>query len=106
MGIPEFDPAYGRTVPLAEGIARLTANNPSPFTFFGTNGYLVGREFYEMVAIRRMTPQDAIVLRKRFGGRVVIAGALGTCQARPQLSGSLPTTISARKPPGAAFRWA
>ena len=44
MGIPEFDPAYGRTVPLAEGIARLTANNPSPFTFFGTNGYLVGRD--------------------------------------------------------------
>ncbi|WP_180903224.1 MBL fold metallo-hydrolase [Martelella soudanensis] len=44
MSIPEFDPAYGRAVPLAEGIARLTAKNPSPFTFHGTNGYLVGRD--------------------------------------------------------------
>lgn len=37
-----FDPAYGRAVPVAEGIQRLTANNPSPFTFHGTNSYIVG----------------------------------------------------------------
>ena len=44
MSNPEFDPAYGDPVPLAEGIARLTAKNPSPFTYHGTNGYLVGRD--------------------------------------------------------------
>lgn len=44
MSIPEFDPAYGRAVTIADGIARLTADNPSPFTYFGTNGYLVGGE--------------------------------------------------------------
>lgn len=49
MSIREFDPAYGRAVPLAEAITRLTANNPSPFTFHGTNGYLVGRD--ELVVI-------------------------------------------------------
>ena len=46
MDSPEFDlsfePAYGRAVPVAPGIARLTVNNPGPFTFHGTNSYLVG----------------------------------------------------------------
>ncbi|MGB3833891.1 MAG: MBL fold metallo-hydrolase [Mesorhizobium sp.] len=43
-----FDPAYGSAVPVggdaAAGLARLTAPNPSPFTFHGTNTYLVGRD--------------------------------------------------------------
>nr|WP_272210236.1 MBL fold metallo-hydrolase [Marinicella sp. W31]MDC2876101.1 MBL fold metallo-hydrolase [Marinicella sp. W31] len=46
MNEPEFerafDPAYGRTVAITDGVSRLTAENPSPFTFHGTNGYLVG----------------------------------------------------------------
>ncbi|RWX06509.1 MBL fold metallo-hydrolase [Rhizobium hidalgonense] len=37
-----FEPAYGRAVPVVSGIARITAENPGPFTFFGTNSYLVG----------------------------------------------------------------
>ena len=37
-----FDPAYGTPVAVAPGIQRLTANNPSPFTFHGTNSYIVG----------------------------------------------------------------
>lgn len=37
-----FDPAYGRPVTVAPGIQRLTAENPSPFTFHGTNSYIVG----------------------------------------------------------------
>jgi glyoxylase-like metal-dependent hydrolase (beta-lactamase superfamily II) len=37
-----FDPAYGHTVPLAPGVERLTVNNPSAFTFHGTNSYIVG----------------------------------------------------------------
>ena len=37
-----FDPAYGRAVPLAPGVERLTVNNPSAFTFHGTNSYIVG----------------------------------------------------------------
>ncbi|MBB3659578.1 glyoxylase-like metal-dependent hydrolase (beta-lactamase superfamily II) [Rhizobium sp. BK650] len=37
-----FEPAYGQPVPVADGIQRLTAKNPSPFTFHGTNSYIVG----------------------------------------------------------------
>lgn len=37
-----FDPHYGTAVEVAPGIRRLTANNPGPFTFFGTNTYLLG----------------------------------------------------------------
>ena len=39
-----FDPAYGMAVTVAPDVQRLTARNPSPFTFHGTNSYLVGRE--------------------------------------------------------------
>ncbi|ODT08533.1 MAG: MBL fold metallo-hydrolase [Mesorhizobium sp. SCN 65-20] len=39
-----FEPAYGQAVPIADGVVRLTANNPSPFTFHGTNSYIVGKD--------------------------------------------------------------
>ncbi|MES5097351.1 MBL fold metallo-hydrolase [Agrobacterium sp. BA1120] len=38
----DFDPAYGIAVPVAEGVQRITVNNPSAFTFHGTNSYIVG----------------------------------------------------------------
>ncbi len=37
-----FDPRYGEAVKLSPLVARLTAPNASPFTFHGTNTYLVG----------------------------------------------------------------
>ena len=39
-----FEPHYGEAVPVAEGVERLTVNNPSAFTFHGTNSYIVGRQ--------------------------------------------------------------
>ncbi|WP_269932166.1 MBL fold metallo-hydrolase [Aminobacter sp. HY435] len=39
-----FEPAYGLAVPVADGVLRLTVNNPSPFTFHGTNSYLIGKD--------------------------------------------------------------
>lgn len=39
-----FEPHYGEAVPVAEGVERLTVNNPSAFTFHGTNSYIVGRK--------------------------------------------------------------
>lgn len=38
----EFDPRYGEAVELLPGVRRLTAENPGPFTFHGTNSYLIG----------------------------------------------------------------
>ena len=39
-----FEPAYGEAVPVAPGVARLTVDNPSAFTFHGTNSYIVGTD--------------------------------------------------------------
>lgn len=36
--------AYGEPRELAPGVIRLVANNPSPFTFHGTNTYIVGEK--------------------------------------------------------------
>jgi CysZ protein len=44
--------------------------------FYGLNGYLLGREFFDMVASRRMSPGDAIAFRKANRFRVFIAGVL------------------------------
>jgi CysZ protein len=38
------------------------------------NGYLVGREYMEMVAMRRLTPKDAKAFRKANGGSTFVAG--------------------------------
>ncbi|KQV43619.1 MULTISPECIES: MBL fold metallo-hydrolase [unclassified Rhizobium] len=51
----EFQPAYGQAVPVAEGVERITVNNPSPFTFHGTNSYIVGKH---SVAVVDPGPQD------------------------------------------------
>ncbi|NNU63097.1 MBL fold metallo-hydrolase [Ochrobactrum soli] len=39
-----FSPEYGKPVELSKGIVRLTANNPSAFTFHGTNSYIIGQD--------------------------------------------------------------
>ncbi len=38
----DFQPAYGIAVPVAQNVQRITVNNPSAFTFHGTNSYIVG----------------------------------------------------------------
>jgi len=39
-----FDPCYGQRVELFPGLCRLTAQNPGPFTFHGTNTYILGQK--------------------------------------------------------------
>ncbi len=38
----EFDPRHGNAVRLSPLVRRITANNPGPFTFHGTNTFLIG----------------------------------------------------------------
>ena len=39
-----FLPEYGTPVAVSKGLLRLTVNNPSAFTFHGTNSYIVGTD--------------------------------------------------------------
>ncbi|MBK5568293.1 MBL fold metallo-hydrolase [Ensifer sp. SSB1] len=39
----EFKPAHGEAVTVADDVQRITVNNPGPFTFHGTNSYIVGK---------------------------------------------------------------
>ncbi|PWK68122.1 MBL fold metallo-hydrolase [Aminobacter sp. AP02] len=50
-----FEPAYGQPVAVADSVVRLTANNPSAFTFHGTNSYIIGSE---TLAILDPGPED------------------------------------------------
>ena len=42
--------------------------------FYAVNGYLLGREYFEVVAVRRLSRADMAVTRRRFRVRVVLAG--------------------------------
>jgi CysZ protein len=47
-----------------------------PFVFYPVNGYLLGREYFELVARRRLSPIKARALRKLHGRQVLITGIL------------------------------
>lgn len=51
-----FDPAHGALVAVAPNVRRMTAGNASPFTFHGTNTYVVG---HGEVAVIDPGPDDA-----------------------------------------------
>ncbi|MER8479324.1 MBL fold metallo-hydrolase [Mesorhizobium sp. M1163] len=55
-----FDPSYGKGVTVAPDVLRITAPNPSPFTFHGTNSYIVGRETLTVID---PGPDDEVHLR-------------------------------------------
>lgn len=48
----------------------------APLIFWGLNGFLLGREYFQMVAMRRMSEADAKRLRRRHAGQIWLAGAL------------------------------
>lgn len=61
METPEFktafEPAHGKAVEAAPDVLRVTANNPGPFTFHGTNSYVAGRR--SVVVIDPGPPDEA-----------------------------------------------
>jgi uncharacterized protein involved in cysteine biosynthesis len=48
----------------------------APVLFWVVNGYLLGREYFTLVAMRRLGRQGARDLRRRYSGQVWLAGAL------------------------------
>ena len=66
-----FETPHDLPVDAAAGVRRLTANNPGPFTFHGTNSYIVGRD---NLAVIDPGPEDDAhfaALLKAIGGRPV-----------------------------------
>ena len=51
----EFEPRHGEAVDLGNDIIRITAPNSGPFTFHGTNTYIVGKK---EVAVIDPGPED------------------------------------------------
>ena len=48
----------------------------SPFVFYALNGYLMGREYFELVALRRVNSAEAQILRRAFRGQLFLAGTV------------------------------
>jgi CysZ protein len=46
------------------------------FVFLGLNGYLFGREYFEVVALRRLETKAADAVRRRFAGRIFFGGVV------------------------------
>jgi CysZ protein len=44
--------------------------------FFGLNGYLLGREYFQIVAMRRIGRKNAKELRRKHSGKIWLAGCL------------------------------
>lgn len=49
-----------------------------PFLFVLLNGWLLGREYFQMVALRRLSRAEARALRRRSSGQIWLAGILMT----------------------------
>ena len=46
----------------------------APFVFWLVNGFLLGREYFQLVAMRRLGPEGAARLRRANAGRICLAG--------------------------------
>ena len=49
-----------------------------PFVFYAVNGYLLSREYFELVALRRIGPEEMRSLRRVHRGRLFMAGVMIT----------------------------
>ena len=68
-----MDPPYAKLEQLERGIARLLAHNPSAFTYFGTQTYLLGQEQVSVVDPGPDLPEHLDALTDAIGARKVIA---------------------------------
>ncbi|MGH6860226.1 MAG: MBL fold metallo-hydrolase, partial [Phyllobacterium sp.] len=66
-----FAPHYGEAVDIAPGVRRITVNNPSPFTFHGTNSYLVGRDTLALIDPGPVDAAHRETLLRAIAGRPV-----------------------------------
>ena len=65
----EFE--YGVPREMAPGVVRLVANNPSPFTFKGTNTYLIGNKSLAVIDPGPLDPAHCAAIVRAAGGRPI-----------------------------------
>ncbi len=68
-----MDPDYGKIEQLEPGIARVLAHNPSAFTFYGTQTFLVGDDEVAVVDPGPDLPEHLDALEAALHGRTVVA---------------------------------
>lgn len=68
-----FAPRTGEAVTLADGLVRITAGNAGPFTFTGTNSFLIGGERLAVVDPGPDLPEHRTALLAAIAGRPVEA---------------------------------
>jgi glyoxylase-like metal-dependent hydrolase (beta-lactamase superfamily II) len=66
-----FEPRYGEAVDVAPGVRRLTVNNPGPFTFFGTNTYIIGEDSLAVIDPGPEDPTHLDAILRAVGNRPV-----------------------------------
>lgn len=67
----DFDPRHGEAVEVGPDVERITAPNPSPFTFRGTNSYIVGRDSLAVIDPGPDDDDHFHALLRAVGGRPV-----------------------------------
>lgn len=67
----KFAPHYGEAVDIAPDVQRITVNNPSPFTFYGTNSYLVGNDTLALIDPGPLDDAHKAALLNAIAGRPV-----------------------------------
>ena len=68
-----MDAPYAQLEQLEDGIARVLAHNPSAFTYYGTQTYLVGEREVAVIDPGPVLPEHLDALMKAIGGRRVVA---------------------------------
>jgi glyoxylase-like metal-dependent hydrolase (beta-lactamase superfamily II) len=67
------DAPYAKLEQLEPGIARVLAHNPSAFTYYGTQTYLIGTEEIAVIDPGPDIPEHVDALAQAIGGRPVVA---------------------------------
>lgn len=66
-----FEPAHGEAIEVAPGVRRITADNPSAFTFHGTNSYILGTDTLAVIDPGPISENHFQALLRAIGGRPV-----------------------------------
>jgi glyoxylase-like metal-dependent hydrolase (beta-lactamase superfamily II) len=92
-----MDVPYAKLEQLERGVARVLAHNPSAFTYYGTQSYLIGKNEVAVIDPGPDLPEHVEALKKAIDGRPVVA-IMCTHTHRDHSPGSRPLTKATGAP--------